>query len=299
MKNENHQWKLVKFGKYLVSVGVMTLVVGSSAVMASVSTNTVASKTNAVKSTIVKASWQANSTDTVKQNIASQNKSNDIDNYEVQWGDTLSTISQVTGISVNDLASRYGIPDANSIFAGVTLVHQKDFNSQVASITAAVPSIVTGISAATSTPAANGSSAATSTPAVNGSSAATSTPAVNDSSAATSTLAVNDSSAATSTPVVNDSSAATSTPVANGSSAPANNGSTTSTDKGSSTSAANGSTTSTDKGSSTSANNSSAASNDNGSGIKHAVPGSAQNPINPDTGTDAPNGAYFDNDGWN
>lgn len=34
------------------------------------------------------------------------------------------------------------------------------------------------------------------------------------------------------------------------------------------------------------------------SGPKFAKPGSTENPINPDTGTDAPNGAYFDNNGW-
>lgn len=34
------------------------------------------------------------------------------------------------------------------------------------------------------------------------------------------------------------------------------------------------------------------------SGPKFAQPGSTENPINPDTGTQAPNGAYFNDDGW-
>lgn len=40
------------------------------------------------------------------------------------------------------------------------------------------------------------------------------------------------------------------------------------------------------------------ATSNNNQGHKYAKPGSTENPINPDTGTDAPNGAYFDNNGW-
>ncbi|AEJ30261.1 hypothetical protein LGMK_00995 [Leuconostoc sp. C2] len=276
--NENHKWKLVKFGKYLVSVGMMTLVVGSGVVMASVSTNTDSSK----QSTAKKVNWQANSTETVKQNIASQKKSNDLDNYEVQWGDTLGTISVATGISVNDLASRYGIPDANSIFAGVTLVHQKEFNSQVANITAVISSNRTaGTKVTTSTPAVTGTeTTASGTPAVSGTETPASVPAVSGTTTTTS-----------STPVVSDTpTTASSTPAVAGSTTTQNTPAISSKNN---TSTNNGSAASTDKGTTTPAT-----STDN-SGVKHAEAGSPENPVDPDTGTQAPNGTYFDNDGWN
>lgn len=278
MMNENHKWKLVKFGKYLVSVGMMTLVVGSGVVMASVSTNTDSSK----QSTAKKVNWQANSTETVKQNIASQKKSNDLDNYEVQWGDTLGTISVATGISVNDLASRYGIPDANSIFAGVTLVHQKEFNSQVANITAVISSNQTaGTKVTTSTPAVTGTeTTASGTPAVSGTETPASVPAVSGTTTTTS-----------STPVVSDTpTTASSTPAVAGSTTTQNTPAISSKNN---TSTNNGSAASTDKGTTTPAT-----STDN-SGVKHAEAGSPENPVDPDTGTQAPNGTYFDNDGWN
>lgn len=278
MMNENHKWKLVKFGKYLVSVGMMTLVVGSGVVMASVSTNTDSSK----QSTAKKVNWQANSTETVKQNIASQKKSNDLDNYEVQWGDTLGTISVATGISVNDLASRYGIPDANSIFAGVTLVHQKEFNSQVANITAVISSNRTaGTKVTTSTQTVNGTeTTASGTPAVSG----TETPAPSVSAVS------GTETTASGTPVASDTqTTASSAPAVGGSTTTQNTPAISSKNN---TSTNNSSAVSTDKGTTAPAT-----STDN-SGVKHAEAGSPENPVDPDTGTQAPNGTYFDNDGW-
>ncbi|CAM3134177.1 LysM peptidoglycan-binding domain-containing protein [Leuconostoc rapi] len=272
----------------LVSVSVMTLVVDSSAVMASVSTNTASSKQN----TAIKLSWQANSTDTVKQNIASQKKSNDLDNYEVQWGDTLGTISVATGVSVNDLASRYGIPDANSIFAGVTLVHQRDFNSHVASITA-VTSInrISGTNATIGTPDVNGTTITPDTPAVSESGATPNTPDVNGTTITPNTPVISGTSATPDTPVISGTSATSTTSAVSESSAtPAVSGTTTapSTPTKSSSSPKN----------STSTNNSSKPTTNSSSDINYATPGSDKNPIDPDTGTAAPNGAYFDNDGW-
>ncbi|MBZ5961751.1 LysM peptidoglycan-binding domain-containing protein [Leuconostoc gasicomitatum] len=268
-------WKLVKVGKYLVSAGIVALIIGGHAV-AMASTSEASGVLNQEPTTkLASNTWFANSADTVKHNIADQKKSADLDNYEVQWGDTLSTISEASGVSVTDLSARYGITNVDRIYAGVTLSHQKDYSGS-AIIANAGQSVSTDATQATTDAQSTNSAtqATTDAQSTNGATQATTgAQSTNNGSG------VNQADAGSAVNPINPDT---------GTDAP--NGSYFDND-GWNTPSSTDSATSTDKGSS--------ASTDNGSGVNHAPAGSAENPINPDTGTDAPNGSYFDNDGWN
>ncbi|WP_251546397.1 LysM peptidoglycan-binding domain-containing protein [Limosilactobacillus caecicola] len=69
--------------------------------------------------------WVANTPQQISNNMAMQHiNTNDLNGtkYIVQWGDTLSGISAATGISVNKIAYDNHIQNINLIYAGQTLI---------------------------------------------------------------------------------------------------------------------------------------------------------------------------------
>lgn len=84
-------------------------------------------QTNAERADIT--NWVANSTEQIQSNMQEQNI--DINNlndtvYFVRWGDTLSGISEATGIAINKLAYDNHIENIDLIYAGQRLVLNKD-----------------------------------------------------------------------------------------------------------------------------------------------------------------------------
>ncbi|WP_439818726.1 LysM peptidoglycan-binding domain-containing protein [Weissella paramesenteroides] len=73
--------------------------------------------------------WQANSQLVIQKNMNIQHvySTDDLSNYRVVWGDTLSGIAKYFNISVEELAIRYHIVNPNFILAGVTLEDQHLF----------------------------------------------------------------------------------------------------------------------------------------------------------------------------
>ena len=65
-------------------------------------------------------SWVANNVDEIEAEINQQQDSNHED-YEIQWGDTLWGISQVTGIPISQLALMNNIADPDVIYSGDAL----------------------------------------------------------------------------------------------------------------------------------------------------------------------------------
>lgn len=64
--------------------------------------------------------WVANTVEEIKATIESQKVQN-LDNYIIQWGDTLWAISQASGIPIDELVAINGIQNADLIYAGDTL----------------------------------------------------------------------------------------------------------------------------------------------------------------------------------
>ncbi|MFD0898147.1 LysM peptidoglycan-binding domain-containing protein [Loigolactobacillus binensis] len=86
-----------------------------------------ANQTNAERADIT--NWVANDTEQISSNISSQHIDvNNLDqsNYIIQWGDTLSGISAATGISVRKLAYDNNIKNVDLIYAGDTLILNRD-----------------------------------------------------------------------------------------------------------------------------------------------------------------------------
>lgn len=84
-------------------------------------------QTNAERADIT--NWVANSTEQIQSNMQEQNIDvNNLNNtvYIVRWGDTLSGISDATGISVDKLAYDNHIENVDLIYAGQRLVLNKD-----------------------------------------------------------------------------------------------------------------------------------------------------------------------------
>ncbi|MFD1485432.1 LysM peptidoglycan-binding domain-containing protein [Lacticaseibacillus baoqingensis] len=85
------------------------------------------SQTNAERADIT--NWVANSSTQIKTNIAAQHidvNSLSGTRYVIQWGDTLSGISQATGISVAKLAYDNHIQNIDLIYAGDVLILNRD-----------------------------------------------------------------------------------------------------------------------------------------------------------------------------
>ena len=74
--------------------------------------------------------WTANSESVIADNMSKQGiKSVDqLGDYKVVWGDTLSTIAAHFHVSTDELAQRFGIADVNYIAAGITMKNQANIN---------------------------------------------------------------------------------------------------------------------------------------------------------------------------
>lgn len=74
--------------------------------------------------------WTANSESVIADNMSKQGiKSVDqLGDYKVVWGDTLSTIAAHFHVSTDELAQRFGIVDVNYIAAGITMKNQANIN---------------------------------------------------------------------------------------------------------------------------------------------------------------------------
>lgn len=74
--------------------------------------------------------WTANSESVIADNMSKQGiKSVDqLGDYKVVWGDTLSTIAAHFHVSTDELVQRFDIADANYIAAGITMKNQANIN---------------------------------------------------------------------------------------------------------------------------------------------------------------------------
>ena len=74
--------------------------------------------------------WTANSESVIADNMSKQGiKSVDqLGDYKVVWGDTLSTIAAHFHVDTNELAQRFDIVDVNYIAAGITMKDQANIN---------------------------------------------------------------------------------------------------------------------------------------------------------------------------
>lgn len=113
------KWKLIKWGKHLVSACIICMIAVTylGTVSATVSDH---KESNLI--------WIPNSVTQVKKSLESQCKTDNLAGYIVQWGDTLSTISQASGISIDYLVKQYNIINPNYIIAGYSLAEQSQFN---------------------------------------------------------------------------------------------------------------------------------------------------------------------------
>ncbi|TVV33000.1 LysM peptidoglycan-binding domain-containing protein [Weissella cibaria] len=75
--------------------------------------------------------WTANSESVIADNMSKQGiKSVDqLPDYKVVWGDTLSTIAAHFHVSTDELVQRFNIADANYIAAGITMKNQVNINA--------------------------------------------------------------------------------------------------------------------------------------------------------------------------
>ncbi|MHB2040597.1 LysM peptidoglycan-binding domain-containing protein [Aerococcus mictus] len=64
--------------------------------------------------------WVANTVEEIQATIEKQ-KGQNLDEYIIQWGDTLWAISQASGIPIDELVAINGIQNADLIYAGDTL----------------------------------------------------------------------------------------------------------------------------------------------------------------------------------
>lgn len=89
-----------------------------------------ANQTNAERADIT--NWVANTSEQISSNISAQHidvnnlNQSDQNKYVIQWGDTLSGISAATGISVRQLAYDNNIRNIDLIYAGDTLMLNRD-----------------------------------------------------------------------------------------------------------------------------------------------------------------------------
>ncbi|WP_295728105.1 LysM domain-containing protein [uncultured Limosilactobacillus sp.] len=115
--------------KKQLSALLMSVVLASSTVMAPL---VMADTTNgSIEEQADITNWVANTPQQISNNMAMQHiNKNDLNGtkYIVQWGDTLSGISAATGISVAKLAYDNHIQDINLIYAGQTLILNRNGN---------------------------------------------------------------------------------------------------------------------------------------------------------------------------
>lgn len=69
--------------------------------------------------------WEARSVEEIKVDLSQFNSLEQLQNYEVVWGDTLWGISEATDFSVKDLSETFNIANPDLIVANDTLAEQK------------------------------------------------------------------------------------------------------------------------------------------------------------------------------
>ena len=128
MKNKTLGNKLFKSGKVLIAVAGVSVIM-TNAVIPVIST--VSADTNKVTPVHTASNWRANDQKTVDNNMRSQgiNSINDLSNYNVVWGDTLTTIANHFHTTADELKNKFNIVNADFIVAGFELSNQSQFNS--------------------------------------------------------------------------------------------------------------------------------------------------------------------------
>ena len=128
MKNKTLGNKLFKSGKVLIAVAGVSVIM-TNAVIPVIST--VSADTNKVTPVHTASNWRANDQKTVDNNMRSQgiDSINDLSNYNVVWGDTLTTIANHFHTTAEELKNKFNIENADFIVAGFELSNQSQFNS--------------------------------------------------------------------------------------------------------------------------------------------------------------------------
>ena len=128
MKNKTLGNKLFKSGKVLIAVAGVSVIM-TNAVIPVIST--VSANTNKVTPVHTASNWRANDRKTVDNNMRSQgiDSINDLSNYNVVWGDTLTTIANHFHTTADELKNKFNIVNADFIVAGFELSNQSQFNS--------------------------------------------------------------------------------------------------------------------------------------------------------------------------
>ncbi len=128
MKNKILGNKLFKSGKVLIAVAGVSVIM-TSAVIPAIST--ASANTNKVTPVHTASNWRANDQKTVDNNMRSQgiDSINDLSNYTVVWGDTLTTIANHFHTTADELKNKFNIVNADFIVAGFKLSDQSQFNS--------------------------------------------------------------------------------------------------------------------------------------------------------------------------
>ncbi|WP_260157487.1 LysM peptidoglycan-binding domain-containing protein [Leuconostoc mesenteroides] len=128
MKNKTLGNKLFKSGKIIVAVAGISII-SASAVMPALSTATADSRTFKYDNSAF--NWVANDQKTVDKNIKSQGITsiNDLSNYRVVWGDTLTVIANHFHTTPEELKNKFNIANVDFIVAGYELRNQSQFNN--------------------------------------------------------------------------------------------------------------------------------------------------------------------------
>ncbi|MDV7740312.1 hypothetical protein GA715_09200 [Leuconostoc mesenteroides] len=112
MKNKTLGNKLFKSGKVLIAVAGVSVIM-TNAVIPVIST--VSANTNKVTPVHTASNWRANDQKTVDNNMRSQgiDSINDLSNYNVVWGDTLTTIANHFHTTADELKNKFNIVNAD------------------------------------------------------------------------------------------------------------------------------------------------------------------------------------------
>ncbi|WP_199414116.1 LysM peptidoglycan-binding domain-containing protein [Weissella confusa] len=128
MKNKTLGNKLFKSGKVLIAVAGVSVIITNAAIPV---ISTVSANTNKVTPVHTASNWRANDQKNVDNNMRSQgiDSINDLSNYNVVWGDTLTTIANHFHTTADELKNKFNIVNADFIVAGFELSNQSQFNS--------------------------------------------------------------------------------------------------------------------------------------------------------------------------
>ncbi|MBZ1517163.1 LysM peptidoglycan-binding domain-containing protein, partial [Leuconostoc mesenteroides] len=133
-----------KPGRFLLT-GLASAVLANAAVnLVSLDSNSVNADDGKVSYASGIVSWKANDQETIQRNMLNQGITgiDQLSNYKVVWGDTLSGIAQHFGTTVESIAFKFGITNPNFIVAGVTVENQ---HLLVTNETVSVPSTATQV----------------------------------------------------------------------------------------------------------------------------------------------------------